>query len=256
MPVSRKVIRAAYDQLALALSFLSRLPMLYGSRYSQANFAASNRWFPLAGMLLGCLQVLVLWLALQLWSPAIASLLALAFGLWLTGCFHEDGLADTADGLFGYVDRDTAFRIMKDSRLGTYGASALMLSLLLKWLLWQQVAVMSLAAIVGAQVVSRWAPVLVMQRLAYSEPNAANRKPSATGRSLTGLVIASVVALAWLLSFSHAWLVALTLTVVMALVWQQMLQRRLGGWTGDTLGALQVLNELALLLLFVAWFSP
>ncbi|WP_119395274.1 adenosylcobinamide-GDP ribazoletransferase [Salinibius halmophilus] len=244
------MLSAAYSQFALALSFLSRLPMLPGARFSSHAFAASNRWYPLAGAVLGILQALVFWLAWQLWSPTIAAVITLFFALWLTGCFHEDGLADSADGLLGHVDRAKAFIIMKDSRIGTYGASALILALLLKWQLWSELLPQALWLLIAAQVISRWAPVAVMNMLAYAEANEANRKPSATQQSKLGLSIATLISLPWLvLAPNPVW----TLTILVALVWlwRHWLKRRLGGWTGDTLGALQVLTELALLLIWL-----
>lgn len=237
----------AYSQLALALSFLSRLPMLPGSQYSSENFAASNRWYPLAGAFLGLLQVGVLFITLSFFPAAIATLLTLGFALWLTGCFHEDGLADSADGLFGYVDKAKALSIMKDSRLGTYGASALFITLLLKWHLWQETVIEALVILIAVQAVSRWVPVLVMNFLPYAEANEANRKPSASQQSWSGLVIATLCTLPWLVVLPNA-LLGVASVVAIAAYWRFYLNRRLGGWTGDTLGALQVVAEIALLL--------
>ncbi|MCZ0951957.1 MAG: adenosylcobinamide-GDP ribazoletransferase, partial [Rhodospirillaceae bacterium] len=119
--------------LALAVQFLTRLPVPSGATYSPRREAAAVRYYPLVGALIGGLCAGVFMLAEIRFSGPLAVLLAVAAGLAVTGAFHEDGLADTFDGIGGAAnDRDGALEIMRDSRLGTYGTVALLMALGIK----------------------------------------------------------------------------------------------------------------------------
>ncbi|MDA0744712.1 MAG: adenosylcobinamide-GDP ribazoletransferase, partial [Proteobacteria bacterium] len=115
-----------------ALQFLTRLPTPSLRDFQPEWIQQSARWFPLVGQVVGLIAAVILYGAAQVWSPWIAALLAVAAGVAMTGGFHEDGLADTADGLGGGQTRARRLEIMKDSRLGSYGALALGLTLALR----------------------------------------------------------------------------------------------------------------------------
>ena len=181
----------------------------------------------------------------------------------LTGAFHEDGLADTADGLGGAVDRQRALEIMKDSRIGTYGALALVLALGLKTALLTSMALeqtfyFAAFALLFAHVLSRLAPLFVIRALAHVGDGATSKsKPLAdaiTGRTLAVGCLWAAPALVlgvFVLGLPHtsAALFAAAATAVWMIRW---LRRRLGGFTGDTLGATQQICELAIYLA-LAW---
>ena len=172
----------------IALQFLTRVPVPRAVGFEPAWLQACLRHFPLVGACVGAWAALVLWLALQLWPPLVASAVSLVATVWLTGAFHEDGLADTCDALGGAVSRDRALTIMKDSRIGSYGAVALVLALVLK-----VVAVAGLAsaapagglvwattAVIWSHAVSRAAPVWLVWRLPYAgDAEHAKAKPLA-----------------------------------------------------------------------------
>lgn len=245
----------------VALQFLSRVPVPRWVGYQPAWLQDCLRHFPLVGALLGLWAGAWLLLGLSLWSVPVAAALALAALVWLSGGFHEDGLADSFDALGGTVSRERALEIMKDSRIGSYGALALLLVLGLKLALWTELAAQplaALAALVWAQAVSRVAPVALVWSLPYAgDADHAKAKPLALQLSGAGLA----VALAWcaLLGAGLAFwqpeatpaLLRSTLAAVLsAALCRLWLKRRLGGFTGDTLGATQQLSELAILL---AW---
>ena len=128
----------------IAVQFFTRIPITGRLAdwvgFSPARLRASAAHFPGVGWVVGGLVALVFWglmqaLVAQPAAPWVAAVLSTAFGVWLTGAFHEDGLADTADALGGHVSRERALEIMKDSRIGTYGAIALVLAVLTKVLL-------------------------------------------------------------------------------------------------------------------------
>ncbi len=248
----------------IALQFFTRVPIPRWVGFEPAWLQHCARHFPLVGLLVGAVSAVVLWAALWLWPAPVAVGLAMAASIWLTGGFHEDGWADTWDGLGGAVSREKALTIMKDSRIGSYGALALILMLGLKaaalLALLEQDWWLALAGLVWAQCASRAAPVWLIRALPYAgDAEHAKAKPLATQAG--GGTLA--VALGWvglaslaLLAVDGDWLPDLALALLAAagaiLAMQAWLRRRLGGYTGDNLGATQQLSELAALLAFAA----
>ena len=120
--------------LLVAIQFLTRVPALAGllTPFDSRWLNACVAYFPLVGALVGLLGAMAIALVSIAWPPVVAALLGVALTIWLTGAFHEDGLADTFDALGGNVTRESALKIMKDSRIGTYGATVLVFTLLLR----------------------------------------------------------------------------------------------------------------------------
>lgn len=256
----------------IALQFLTRLPVPGWVGYREDWLRASARYFALGGAVVGVWAAVVLWAALK-WFPATVSVgLCIAATVWLTGGLHEDGLADTCDGLGGAVTRERALAIMKDSRIGSYGALGLVLSLGIKaaalTALAQAGPVMAVVALVWGHAVSRASAVLLMRWLPYAgdvgqakAPPLASRVSAGGARAVVfwvaaigaGLVAAGALVsprgseiTGWALSCA-------TMAVLVVTLWcARWLRRRLGGYTGDALGATQQLAELTALL---AWLS-
>ncbi len=232
----------------LALGFLTRIPMLAKVDYSPQLMNQCSVYFPLVGLLLGGLyagfySVLELW-----WPPLVCVLLVLAFHLWVTGAFHEDGMADSADGLGGGYTVARRLEIMKDSRIGTYGAAALIMVLLLKVALLTELTSVWLGLLL-APAVSRLTPLCLMRCLPYvTDPDASKSKPVAEGFSRDRL-LAAVTGIVILALVFQVVIAALVAVVLVFLVWGAMLKKSLGGYTGDALGASVVLSELLFLLL-------
>ncbi len=232
----------------LALGFLTRIPMLVKVDYSPQLMNQCSVYFPLVGLLLGGLyagfySVLELW-----WPPLVCVLLVLAFHLWVTGAFHEDGMADSADGLGGGYTVARRLEIMKDSRIGTYGAAALIMVLLLKVALLTELPSVWLGLLL-APAVSRLTPLCLMRWLPYvTDPDASKSKPVAEGFSRDRL-LAAVTGIVILALVFQVVIAALVAVVLVFLVWGAMLKKSLGGYTGDALGASVVLSELLFLLL-------
>lgn len=248
-----------------ALQFLTRLPIPRWVGFDPAWLARCAPYFVPVGALVGVISAAVLWGTALIWPPAVAVGLAMATSIYLTGGFHEDGLADTCDGLGGAVSRERALVIMKDSRLGSYGALGLVLVLGLKaaalTALLGAGAWAAALLLVWAQGLSRAVAVVLMALLPYGgDVEHAKAKPLAMGGSrgdlaLTAAFAALLCAAAFALLPAHApgLLTGLALAAAL-LVWMaRWLRRRLGGYTGDALGASQQLGELALLLGVLAW---
>lgn len=256
---------------AVALQFLTRVPVRL-QRFDPQWLHDSARHFPLVGTAVGGFGAAVLLAALWAWPPWVAVLLSMAATVWLTGGFHEDGLADTCDALGGAVPRSRALEIMKDSRLGSYAALGLGLTLALKaaalvTLLGSLGAAGTAGALVLAHGLSRGATVALLAALPYGGDVAhAKAKPLAQQIGPAGLVVALgwcaalVSGLGW--AAGQAWglsgftplrlATAVAAVALVALLCGRWLLRRLGGYTGDGLGATQQWCELAVYLALAA----
>jgi adenosylcobinamide-GDP ribazoletransferase len=245
-----------------AVSFLTRVPV--GDRVrGPRDLAAAVPWFPLVGAGVGLAVGGVYAGARQLLPPLPAATLAVVAGIGLTGAFHEDGLGDSADALAGHHDRDSTVRILKDPRLGTFGVLAVAASLLLRA---GAVAALTpgvaLAALPAAHALSRAAAVGVMASfpvagetgLGASYALALSRRRALLGAA-AGLAAAVVLA-----GTTALW--AAAVAALAAVLLARLATRRIGGVSGDVLGAVQQLGELAVLLAAAAavttgrWGSP
>lgn len=241
-----------------ALRFFTRLPVpaWVGHAPEQLNHAA--RYFPLVGILVGAIGAGVT-LASSLALPAsLAVVLGMAATIFATGAFHEDGFADTCDGLGGGWDKAQALAIMKDSRLGSYGAIGIALLLLAKWnaLVELQPGVL-FAALVAGHAVSRFASTTLIFALDYVRDDAtAKSKPLATRMGGAALAVAALFGLApaLLLPLPQAGY-ALAAVALVTLAAARYFRHRLGGYTGDCLGATQQVAELAFYLGLLCDFS-
>ncbi len=240
----------------LALQFLTRVPVPAWVGYRDEWLHQSARHFTLVGMAVGAVAVLALLSASTLWPWPVAVLLSMVATLVLTGAFHEDGLADTFDALGGAVSCDKALLIMKDSRLGTYGTVTLVVVLALKAAALIELDAQAAAALLLAHSVSRALPVALIRGLPYAgDAEAAKAKPLATQVSLGSVAVAMLWALLAAGAVigtrqldASAVFVSLIAAAGVALAMARWLRRRLGGFTGDTLGATQQLGEVAIYL--------
>ncbi len=247
----RKTDIKAVDPL-LSLVLLTRLPLPPLSKESFSRQARAVWAFPVAGLVVGTLASLCGLLALCWWPPLVAAGLALAVQVLVTGALHEDGLADTADGFWGGFERARRLEIMKDSHIGSYGVLALILGIGLRWAV--------LTALFDAGLI--WAPVALgvlsraaMPVLMASLPNARGSGLSQSvgrpprGAVLTGLALALVLAV---LAIGWSALPAALLCVPAVLGLRALAKVKIGGQTGDVLGACQQVTELGVALALLA----
>ncbi|MDF1483729.1 adenosylcobinamide-GDP ribazoletransferase [Ramlibacter sp. H39-3-26] len=247
-----------------ALQFFTRVPVAgrLGAwvGYGPAQLRASAAHFPSIGWLAAAAAgaayfALHRGLAGNPFAPLAAAVACTIATVLLTGGFHEDGLADVADGLGGSADRDRALEIMKDSRIGAFGAMALALALLAKVALLAALgahgAGPALVALAGAHVLSRFWPLLLMRTLAHVGDSARSKsKPLADGISGPALGVALLwcfpLAALVLPAVAAMFLIVPAITSGIALLWlRRLFVRRLGGFTGDCLGATQQVCEIA-----------
>ncbi|KAF0674965.1 adenosylcobinamide-GDP ribazoletransferase [Profundibacterium mesophilum] len=235
---------------AAALALLSRLPV----RADHARGAAASWAWPFAGLILGALAAATGQLALRAGLPApMAAGAVLAAGIVITGAMHEDGLADSADGLWGGWTPARRLEIMKDSRIGAYGVLALIVVLGLRWLalaaLLQGAGAFAAIAAIGA--ISRLPMVWIAGLCPPARPSGMAAMTGAPG--LVQVALATVLTLAAaLLLLGSGGLLALSGAGLAAFWLARLALRRIGGQTGDILGASQQLAEIAGLSVLVA----
>ncbi|MHB9075653.1 MAG: adenosylcobinamide-GDP ribazoletransferase [Desulfobaccales bacterium] len=234
----------------LALTFLTKLPWPWPGPADESALARSMFWFPWVGALLG-LAFWGAWTGLTkiLPGPAAAALL-LAFSVWITGGLHLDGLADSADGLGGGRTPAAALTIMKDSRVGAFGVISLIVALLLKFSLFLSFATApgGEGALLLYPVISRWGMVLLAYLSPYARPEGGLGRAMTLGVSRRVLACASLSAGA--LSLAILGVPGLVIFAVAGFgVWLGSLyfQKRLGGITGDILGAANEVLEVLVL---------
>lgn len=227
--------------LRAAFVFLSRIPVA-GFPYAPSAWRWAPAHFPFVGAVVGAASGFAFWLGSHL-DPWLAAVLSLLVSIALTGAFHEDGLADTADALGGSHGNDRLFEILKDSRIGTFGAAALMLSLS-----WRAACLAALGeraplALLAVHTAARSGPVWLLTTLPYLTAGPAKGTQVATaglGQALvaTGWPCALCVGLTasgrWSLATSLGVLATCSVVTVLARVY---FKRRVGGIAGDFLGA-------------------
>jgi len=244
--------RRARDDAAAALVFLTRIPVPWYVPAIEQRLHRASVWFPVVGIVVGGIGATVAWLATAAFGPLIAALLAVTVTAAVTGAFHEDGLADTFDAA-GAGDRASALAIMRDSRMGTFGGLALGLVTALRVAALAALGPAAPAALVGAHTLARYAALPLIRWLAYARADGGAAKPFAGGIGGAALAIATAVTAAvtlalWQATALAVWAVA-ALIVAAGAGWAR---RRLGGITGDVLGAANQLVETAAYLVLVA----
>lgn len=230
-----------------ALGYFTRCPVPDWVGHSPDGLARAARYLPAIGLLVGGFGALVFWLAQAIWSQAVAVLLSMAATIALTGAFHEDGMADTADGLGGGWDKAKILAIMKDSRVGSYGVIAIVLALLGKYTLLISLPAEQVGlALIAGHALSRVCAVSLMAFMDYARDDAASKSRPVAGRLGIGALLFALACTGWpLLFFAPAAVLAGVGLAALATLWLAGKCRRwLGGYTGDCLGAIQQLAEI------------
>lgn len=253
---ARRVVRS----LRAAFVFLTRLPVGGGRPFDAIELRWSSAFFPVVGLALGAglavVHAVANW-AIGAWGAAVVTV---GVSLVTTGAFHEDGLADTCDAVGGGYTRERILEILKDSRVGTFGASALALSLVARVGALASMKTGAASALIVIESLSRAPPVVVLAFVPYAtRPAVAKSRDVAQGAAAQAVVAVSTAALVLggacvfgAVSVSSAVGIALLAASVCALS-TRYLARKVGGMTGDFLGAIQQLVALAL---WLAWAAP
>jgi adenosylcobinamide-GDP ribazoletransferase len=242
-------------ELAAAIMLLTRLPAGWLAGGQQAELAVSVWAFPPVGAAVGGIGAAAFWLGSRVGlPPSVNAVWTLAAMLAATGALHEDGLADTADGFLGGRTPDKRMEIMRDSRIGSFGALALMLALAARGTAIAAIASPGrvAAALVAAGALGRGAILIVLLLLAPARQDglAAGLRDAPIGRAAAGLGLAAAAAFVLLPGATALWSCVAAAAVALALAWTST--RQIGGYTGDVLGAASVAAECVVLSLAAA----
>lgn len=247
---NRDIRPIAPVDLPAAIGLLTRIPIPVRTALAVARGARAAWAYPLAGALIGVVLATCVALLDRMGLPnGIIAALVLALSAILTGAMHEDGLADSADGLWGGWDRARRLEIMKDSTIGVYGVLALLLALLIRWL-----AITALiatetywAGLIVVATLSRGGMVVLMATMGNARANGLSQtvgRPS----GLTAWIAVGVAALIALLCGHLGLLIAAAIATILC---GMIAQAKIGGQTGDILGATQQVTEILLLLVLL-----
>lgn len=260
-------IKLEWQYFLLALGFFTRVPVPDFADFQEADLNYSAKYFPLIGIIVGLIGAGTYVLSAKFLPQSIAVLISMGSTVYLTGAFHEDGLADSIDGLGGGWQREQILTIMQDSRLGTYGAVALFFVLFAKFQLLNALNITLIPfVLIAGHAISRLSAVWIMATLSYVKPKG-KAKPLATHMSLPALSLANLFGLlpylgliAFLINRQYPPslvinFVCMTLIpmLIIGLWWRYKIKHWLAGYTGDTLGAMQQMTEVAFYLGLLIW---
>jgi adenosylcobinamide-GDP ribazoletransferase len=232
--------------LLTAVQYFTRIRVPAWVGHAQEQLAGAIRYFPVVGLVVGASGAATLWLAAQGVPAPLPAILATVVTVLMTGAIHEDGLADTCDGLGGGATRERALEIMKDPRIGAFGAIALILSLLLK------ISALSLmtpwtamTALFAAHAFSRFCAVLFSFAGRYvGSAERSRAAPVVTQVKRGDVLIAAVFGLPALVLCGRDAIIAVIVALVLLGLLFRWCVQRIGGYTGDTLGAAQQITEI------------
>jgi adenosylcobinamide-GDP ribazoletransferase len=229
-----------------AIRFFTRLPVPTWVGHNSEALERSSRYFPAVGLVIGGIATLLFALTALVWPKTLAILASMAITLILTGAFHEDGWSDMVDGFGCSREKSKILAIMKDSRIGSFGAVALAMMLLTKFCALVEIDLLLVPlALFAGHAFSRLCATLVLHSLDYVRDEGKAKPLSAVIRP-GELVFASLIALLPLTLLPYQQMLIAVALALLATLWLAALfKRRLGGYTGDCLGATQQLSEVA-----------
>lgn len=272
--------RKELDLFFTALMFLTRLPIPKWVEFKAEYLNESSRYFPLVGLVVGGVAAIAYALLSILLGPLLAIILSMALTIWMTGAFHEDGLADMCDGFGGGWEKDQILHIMKDSRLGTYGSVGLFLNITIKLMALVTLALTPsdicgslvagsfslssgdyssavVVALLVAHPLSRFFSITFIRHLDYVQDiDQSKVRPLASHLSNNGLLFAGA-SIAFVMLLLN-WLTVLCLLLVlfvMHIIFSRYLVKKIGGYTGDCLGAAQQLSEVIIYIVLCAFIA-
>lgn len=239
-----------------AFRFLTIIPLPGQLGTAEDELAGATPFFPLIGLLIGLLAVPVMWFMQMVFPPVVVAVLATTLLLVMSGGLHLDGLADTADGFFSSRPREEMLVIMRDSASGAMGVIALIMVLLLKITCLSSLSGQLLKVIVLMPVAGRFAIVLMMALLPYarSQGGLASLFYSRRSRIVACLAFVFFLVVCWGVAAGTGLVVAIVV-VLLVLLFSLYCQKKIGGATGDTLGAVCELAETGVTLVFTAVYT-
>ncbi|HHP7241735.1 MAG TPA: adenosylcobinamide-GDP ribazoletransferase [Cyclobacteriaceae bacterium] len=238
-----------------ALMFYTRIPCPQWVDHASNKLNDATKYFCIIGIIVGSLAALVFIISDSIFPKSVAILFSMVSSLLITGAFHEDGLADSFDGFGGGWTRDQILSIMKDSRVGTFGAIGLIMILLLKFqaLLDLNSTLIPITMITG-HTLSRFFSASVIYSSNYVTEKGSKVKPVAQGFSLVSLLVLFFTSWPLLILFKSWFIILATIPLILARsIFINYFQKKIGGYTGDCLGAVQQITEVLFYLSVLLW---
>lgn len=256
----KEFLRAQARALAAAFTFMTRVPLGTLASHDPADLPASAVYFPLVGLVVALVGAATYLGSLYLWNTPIAIVLSMCATVLMTGAFHEDALADACDGFGGGWSREQVLAIMKDSRVGSYALVGLTLTLALKFVALDTLSsphapIGVVRSLIAGHVLGRWSSIVLIRVYPYVRPAADTDRPSAGRPFVAGVttprLIAATVLMLLVLDVALGWGALLPLIVAGAATALAGVYfvRRIGGITGDALGAA---NQIVEVLVYLA----
>jgi adenosylcobinamide-GDP ribazoletransferase len=246
------LIRNQYELFLIAVGFLTRIPIPKKTDFSEQKLNHASRYFPAVGWLVGIFTAGLFSTFEIAFSKTIAVIFSLLFAILLTGAFHEDGLIDTADGLGGGWSKDQKLEIMKDSRIGTYGAIAIWFSLSLRLIFLTEIDNTFLAFLIAHPLSRSTATGFLYFSSYVRSDNTSKAKPLAQKQNKMDFLVSQTTGISTLILINSHALLLLGSLIAFGILWGWFLKKQLGGFTGDTLGATQQLSEILIYIIISA----
>jgi adenosylcobinamide-GDP ribazoletransferase len=238
--------------------FYTRIPVPKSTGYSDENLNKATRYFPLVGLIIGCIAALVFYLSTFILPKELAVLLSMAASIYITGAFHEDGFADFCDGFGGGNTKEKVLEIMKDSRIGTYGSIGLVMMLAFKFLSLSHIETINIPIVlIVAHAFSRIFPVIMIYSTSYSRMDLSSKtKPVGKVGSIITFSIALITGLIGLVFMPIVIIfLAIAICSIIFIIFRNYVVRRIDGYTGDVLGALQQLSEIGFYTVYLIYLK-
>tara|TARA_X000001036_G_scaffold272820_1_gene253440 strand:- start:1370 stop:2176 length:807 start_codon:yes stop_codon:yes gene_type:complete len=250
-----------------SIMFYTRIPCPSYIDHSDEYLNKASRYFPLVGIIVGAISFILFWISNQIFNIHISIVISIAAGILITGAFHEDGLADTFDGFGGGWTREKILEIMKDSRIGTYGTISLLVLVILKIFTFSSLVMeiqsnftnnsdlIILLIFITYHSISRLTAISIVFTSDYSRDNEIGKsKPVAKTNTKIEILIAyfwGILPLLGLIYLIPEFILVISLLIFFFFYSSRYFKKHIGGYTGDTLGAVEQLSEIICLLTFL-----
>ena len=252
------MIKREIQILLTSVMFYTRIPVPPTIKYSDEMLNKATRYFPFVGLIIGGITALIYYGLSFVFPVALAIVFSIAAGILFSGAFHEDGFADVCDGFGGGWTKQERLSIMKDSRIGTYGTVGLILILLTKFICLNELPVKTLPLImIAAHSFSRFVPVITIFFGKYAREDLTSKvKPIGNKIGVGGFIFSFIVGILPLFLFKN-WLfiLATIIPLIIGFAFMPYFNKRIGGYTGDCLGAIQQVCEICVYISFVLLFK-
>lgn len=239
------------NNFLLALHFLTGISLTKKLEASEKALAESTRYFPLIGILIGCILAFVNFLFSLIFPPTVVGAILLISLIWIARGFHLDGFIDTIDGLFGGMNRDERLKIMRDTQIGAFGVIAVICLFLLKFTLFLELSGEDAfpLILVLMPAFGRWSMICAMPLYPY--PREKGTGAFAKSVRLRDVLIASIIMFIFAIGLLRlkGLILIIGISIFMLLI-SRYISSKIGGMTGDTYGALNELIEVFVLALF------